>query len=170
MRRTFILVLLAVALIFTMATVASAFKNEPPGFRGFMWGANIEECKGLVKVAEHGERKDYKLRNERLVMGEANLTSVEYSFYKDRFYRVIIDYSDTWNYEDILKALTESYGPPVEAKGHFRTWWWLGDSVSIGLQYGVFTRGGTLSFIYTPIQLEKENNEITSAAKAGKEF
>ena len=170
MKRWYLIPILAMALVMMNTGQSAAFQNEPPGFRGVAWETDVSEVPGLILVEEHGDVKDYIKKKEKLVLGEANLTQVRYSFYKDRFFRVLISYDAPWNYEELKDKLFQVFGPGHKWERDYKTYWWFGDKVTIGLQYAVFARGGTISYIYLPIQEQRDKDEFTAAGQGSEGF
>jgi hypothetical protein len=163
--------LFVVTLTFGLAVSAQAFQNEPPGFRDIQWGTDIAAFKEEMKlVKDNGDFKDYQRKDDKMELGDAQVDSIVYSFYKDRFFRVMVKYSYEWNYKRLRERMFMVYGPGSERKDDFRTWWWFGDNVSLGLWYGVVTNEGTVSFIYKPIQKEREADQMEAAKKGSLDF
>ena len=90
---------------------------RPPwnGFRGIAWGTHVKDIKGmkLVRASRLLGAAFYKRANDKLVMGKARLTKIEYGFYKDRFYHVWIDSASPADFEALKLAIFATYG-----KGH----------------------------------------------------
>ena len=190
-RWTFVIVLAAVLAV-GQTGYASAFQNEPPGFRGIPWGAHIDDIQaemGLVRAKFKSSRglavetrspdeegfffpaadsylAGYYRPDERLTLGRAEVESILYSFYKDRLFRVFIRYREEWNYEALKDEFFNIHGPGRERSDDYRTWWWKGQDVSLGLSYGLFSRDGTVSYVYKPIE-EQRKQDILDEAKAG---
>ncbi|MBF0528064.1 MAG: hypothetical protein HQK55_02090 [Deltaproteobacteria bacterium] len=194
MRQRIVFMICILTLISTiMVSTGFAFQNEPPGFRGIPWGTSIKDYIdkdnkikvtldnpagfementgiNLVFQKESGDFKDYYREGERLSFADAPVDSITYSFYKDRFFRVMIKYSDMWNYENIKKQLFFVYGPAGEAPNSPKTWWWFGKNVSIGLNYSIYSRGGSISYIYSPIQRDRESDQKKAARNGTEDF
>jgi hypothetical protein len=90
---------------------------RPPwdGFRGIAWGTNVKDIQGmkLVRASRLLGTAFYKRANDKLAMGRARLTKIEYGFYKDRFYHVWIDSASPADFEALKLAVFATYG-----KGH----------------------------------------------------
>ena len=163
--------LLVVAMAFGLTGSALAFQNEPPGFRDIQWGTDIATLKEEMKlVKDTGDFKDYKRKNDKMELGDAIVDSITYSFYKDRFFRVLVKYSNEWNYRRLKDRMFTVYGPGTERKDDYKTWWWFGNDVSIGLMYGIVTYEGTVSYIYKPIQKEREADQMEAAKKGSLDY
>lgn len=170
MRRCFSISLILAVILFIGVGQSHAFKNEPPGFRGMQWGSSAEGIEDLYVYNDAGDFVEYRKKKDNLVFGDAIVESITYCFYKDRFFRVLISYKNMWNYDALKDRLFYVYGPGQERKDDYKTWWWFGRHMSVGLTYGIFHRGGTLSFIYSPIQIEREKDHVTSAKDGSIEF
>jgi hypothetical protein len=78
-------------LLTIVAILFLGFKNEPEGFRGYKWGATHEECLDLVFVEEDKEGYSYYVNpNEKLTIGSAKLSSIEYIFWNDILEHVVV--------------------------------------------------------------------------------
>tara|TARA_B100000315_G_scaffold256878_1_gene303973 strand:+ start:488 stop:772 length:285 start_codon:yes stop_codon:yes gene_type:complete len=59
------------------------FENDPNGFKGYSWNANIVEFDGLVLWGESedlSESKTYYFPSELLTVGDINVEKILYSF------------------------------------------------------------------------------------------
>jgi hypothetical protein len=84
-------------MLMQLGTDALAFENEPDGFRGIKWGTSFS-THGKEMVAsrrtDDGSIKCYLRTGDKLSIGDAKLTSLEYCYWKDQFYRVILESKD----------------------------------------------------------------------------
>ncbi|MEW5724071.1 MAG: hypothetical protein AB1896_13260 [Thermodesulfobacteriota bacterium] len=188
------------AVVFLLAPVgvalAAGFPNEPPGFRGIRWGTPLDEIKGkmtlyridfndpkgyvaethpsddpgLDQVGRTGELADYEREDDSLRLGRAEVQSIAYGFYQDRFFRVLVRYKEVWNYEYLKEMLFDLYGPVKEQEGEYRCYWWYGREVTVGLKYEVFNRGGTVVWTYNPIVDRMKQDFVEEARTGGEGF
>ncbi|MEW6264090.1 MAG: hypothetical protein AB1641_13530 [Thermodesulfobacteriota bacterium] len=172
MKPGLLIIMLAASLTILTNAGAQAFQNEPPAFRELAWGSSIDDAKaqGLTFLRDNGDFQDYLRKDDKLEYGDAQVESIVYSFYKDKLFRVLITYKDMHNYEELKSRLFFVYGPGQARADEYKTWWWFGRDVTIGLFYGIYERGGTLSYIYVPIQREREKDHLKMAKEGAKEF
>ena len=95
--------------------MAGRFPRPPwNAFRGIAWGTHVKDIKGMKLVRVGGPSTEFYTRaNDKLVMGKARLTKIEYGFYKDRFYHVWIDSASPADFQALKLAVFATYG-----KGH----------------------------------------------------
>lgn len=95
-----------------------AFQNEPKEFRGIKWGSSADIQKDLILYGKDGDLAVYKRKGEKLIIGEADkgLKNFLYYYYKNRFFKVVIN---TWNGEDsddlgdkLTEIFKSIYGKP----------------------------------------------------------
>ncbi len=107
------------------------------GFRGAKWGADISGFKGLVKLNSNPAIQRYRKKNDRIFIGDAQLQSIVYNFYKGRFIGVSIQAQGVDNWRKLTNAAFEKYGPvpdtsPVKSTHQYE--WRAGKSIT-RLQY-----------------------------------
>jgi len=89
-------------------------------FRGMRWGdpsSHLGKSKIIVPKTPAGVECRRRV-GERLFVGKAQLDSVTYCFYKDRFFGVSLNFEGRSNYSAILNAVTEIYGRPTSDPAH----------------------------------------------------
>ena len=103
------------AIVFmTVSAVAAA---ELDGFRGFKWGSDIEVMKSTDPKLVEGHMgvmpgvKAYQRTDEDLDLGGIKADSITYTFYKDRFTSVSIDFRGIDNLERLLAYCKKTFGP-----------------------------------------------------------
>jgi hypothetical protein len=104
--------MLAFLLIVTacFAIPAFAFQNEPDGFRGVKWGTNINELHDMVLYQEDGDTKAYQRNNDKIKIGDAEISLVVYGFYKGRFYAVHIGFNGDSNFKKLKNTFFDQFG------------------------------------------------------------
>jgi len=97
-----------------MATVASA---EMDGFRDFKWGSNLEVMRESDPKLVEGHMgvmpgvKAFQRTDDDLNFGGIKADSITYTFYKDRFTSVSIDFRGIDNFEKLLVYCKKTFGP-----------------------------------------------------------
>lgn len=109
------------------------------GFRGVVFGDEVDQVKGLKKVGERGECEvAYQREGDRLEFEGVPLEAIEYSFQNDRF-TVVSLLARAENCARLYAALTQKYGEDMTKLGErgtekpFWTATWQGKRVRIDL-------------------------------------
>lgn len=169
--------ILALGLVFLYlsgSNYAQGFKpgTEPDNFRGIKWGTNIHSLPEMKFVSEPQEGvKFYKRENDKLMVGDASLSSLYYIFYTDRFCGSTIDFQGWGNFDKIKQTAFSTYGEgekPNESIEEFR---WLGTNVLVQLKYSETTEEGIMFWSYLPISKEMTvtDRDEKERAKEGQE-
>jgi hypothetical protein len=160
----FRMLLIAILLTASIPLDATAFENEPAGFRGIKWNTSLFQVPGLVLAEKDGEVRVYNKTNDALKLGGATLNGIHYTFYRDRFYSVNLTFNNPVHY-DLLKQYTfEVYGPGQSESTMWRkTWWWTGENVNVRLDYSLLMREGTLCFTYLPLYQQFDADRLEAA-------
>ena len=93
MKLALILVLFLFALLFIRSN-SYAFKNEPDGFRNIKWGANAKEQRDMTLISVKDGVSIWSRQNDKMFVGDVRLTNVKYYFYKDKFFKVVMNYEE----------------------------------------------------------------------------
>jgi len=155
-------------LIFLLPMVATAYQNEPEDFRGIKWGTDISKLPDMVKLTQQKQCDDclYQKKNEHFKIGDAVLSGIYYSFYKGRFYSVMIHYEKLDNFNKLKDTLTQKYGNGNKSNPYIETYDWFGKLVSISINYKPIATEGSIFYLYNPIREEIEKDNEEKAKKA----
>jgi hypothetical protein len=103
-----------VAIIVSISATSLAFQNEPDGFRGIKWGADIGELPRMEHLRDHttdfGGIKIYVNREDELNIGDASVSEIKYYFWKNKFYKVSSSTSDLLNSGKIWHSCLDKFG------------------------------------------------------------
>lgn len=160
------LVLISVVLSASFACKCSAFENEPDNFRGIKWGTTLADLPDMVVQRTSGEEKICQRKNDKMQIGDATLNTLEYAFYKERFYGVFIEYQGYDKYLSLTDTLFYAYGKQdgVGIDG-FASYYWDGINVKVWFRYDIYVNGpdrGVITYLYKPIYEEKIEVKKTS--------
>src|SRR6185369_4806003 len=103
------------ALILLLAVTAAA--EELVGFRGFTWGSDEKTLLSAEPKLVEGHMgvmpgvKAYQRTDEDLNYGGIKVESIIYTFYKDKFTSVSIDFRGFDNYEKLFAFCNKIFGP-----------------------------------------------------------
>lgn len=114
-------ILLMLVVIFAFQSNAFAAEDFSKGFRGIAWGTDIKEVQSemfLVKPngvkLNDGKKTDnyqyYVRKGEVLQIGDVTLTKIEYCFWKNKLYSVIIKTSGRNDYNSLLDYFRKDVG------------------------------------------------------------
>ncbi len=163
MKRTHILICILLVILLPVSTLA--FQNEPTGFRGITWGADISKLADMKFLKDDGDMTFYQRKGEKLKLGDASLTDITYVAYKGRLERVLIRYEGFSNHQSNKRKLFELYGNPYKENGFLGRYSWFGTDVHIDLDYNEVIDEGNLSYCYKPLSAERES-DVEAGSKA----
>jgi hypothetical protein len=138
---------------------AYAFKNEPDGFRGIQWGADLSAIKGMKHIGslpQHGGVKIYAREDDALQIGKATLESIEYASWQGKFLGVFIKTFFFSDWEALKAACFENFGRGDKPKVYNDEYFWKGDKATINLVVNEGGIGGTLYILSTELTLQQE--------------
>ena len=123
--------ILCCCLYFSNAVIcntASGFENEPDGFRSIKWGTDIslnqQEMYHLTDIDDEGMKHYVRIKSKELItekdkeeamkkyvvginqetVGEAKVDYIVYSYYKNKFYMVILNTHGKSNRESLIRT------------------------------------------------------------------
>jgi hypothetical protein len=111
-------VLLSLSFLLLSFSGASAFENEPDGFRDIKWGTRIADLPSMELQNEYDDgvaiytRKEEDLYVRKIgSIGKVRLKSIKYYFYNDKFFKVVVEY-DASKASEIRTVLDSKHGNP----------------------------------------------------------
>lgn len=113
------------------------FQNEPGGFRGINWGTDISTLDDMLFIRDdpsYGGMKVYKRKNDTLKIGEANVKSIEYTFWRGKFSHVAIEAVGYNNWLALKDACEAKFGKPI-SNPYIEQYVWHGETTDIYLKY-----------------------------------
>ena len=168
MKKYFIILLLC--LVF--GELATAFQNEPEGFRDLKWGQLFEriphknefrELKELAKKNKVGENiKIYYCQREDLMISGRKMLYINYYFWKNKFYQVQVLCTGIDNYLALLKAAEAKFGKAdwQENNTYFSQQNW--EEINTKVEIMLLRENEYVSLDLTSIKLEKEMRKDTT--------
>jgi len=158
-----VLLLTLIISIFLVVGAGFAFQNEPDGLRGLKWGdPPTENMIPLIAKDPSEKTREYELPNEKLNIGNAQVSKILYLFWKidstEKLMWVTLQFEGEYNY-DLLKTICEGkFGPP--SYEDLSALWWDGPITAIAL--------GHKSLILMSYQLTREFAETGKKEEAEK--
>ena len=159
-----------VVLMFALCSiVASAYDNEPDGFRNIQWGTHIRDLPSMQLMEVRSDPmsalkyKVYQRTGDNPHAGGFNLKAY-YMFYDDRFFGVTMPMrGGKQKFDKVKETLISRYGEPkIVSKRPIEQFEWSGKT-QINLVWSYQRAQGYLGYMYLPIRgemigLKKEKN------------
>jgi hypothetical protein len=99
------------------------------GFRNHSFGTLISAFKNLVFTGGIGEVKNFENRADDLSFGDYKANKISYFFYKNKFYRYVIEIKGIENRKGILAWFQSQYGPGALKNAKTNRYVWMGKEV-----------------------------------------
>ena len=136
--------------------------NEPSDFRGIEWGTNYSSLSNMIITAQEMDgRLKYCTRvDDDKMIGKANINSIVYSFFDDKFYEIQViarGWPDTLALLEYLVPLFGNY-EYYEEENH-KLYDWGGDTVEVWCGYNKNSDSVELVYMYKPIKSELLSEE-----------
>jgi len=158
----------------------NSFKHgaEPDGFRGIKWGTDISTIKNMEYIKSKdtllGEVEDiYKQSGDELIIGDAKIESIEYSFWNNKFFEVNIFVIGYENCEALRHSVFEKFGEVSKIKAGTKilsdTYEWAGGITRINLSSGKVCSLSMYSDEIMFTMVEAGRQRIKDKAKEGAE-
>lgn len=128
--------LLYSALILLVATGVSAFRNEPDGYNGIVWGTDISALKGMKEIGVRPGSPDTKIyvrEEDALHFGSVDLKGIEYEFLKGKFRSVTLKVKDLAHYVALKREVFERFGHGRELNPLAERYFWDGATSKVYL-------------------------------------
>jgi len=147
-------------------------KIEPDGFRGIKWGTPpLRDMAPYLLESPRfsGNIRLYIRKNDKLKIGGAILQSINYNFYKGKFYKIIISTQSSDNFEALKEVLFKKFGP-VEKNQEEGMWIWFGNITRAYLWYDESSETG--HFVMSSIEISTQEEadkeqEVKEGAETG---
>ena len=140
MKKTLLLLLFTMGSIASYAQQLERVNTQKPelldaknGFRNHNFGESLSSFEGLELFEDGGDVKMYGRESENRIVGDCELFSIHYFFYKGKFCSVELeawDDKNPSNSKELLNELRKAYGIETARKGNNLTW--FGDKVILG--------------------------------------
>ena len=148
---------------------ASAFQNEPDGFRGLQWGTSITEIEAQFGPPTSGKESEMRRRiGDKLAIGEAELIDVLYFFSDGQFDSVMLKSTGFSNKKALIGAFRTQFGEGMKPNRYIDHYLWSGPITRIGLRCRSVGDECTV-LIFSTIGAQKKEAARKSAAQKAKE-
>lgn len=160
----------AIVAVTLISATAWSFQNEPNGFRGITWGDSIEQHKDALAEVERGRSVFYRRKDDKLQIGEAELTSIIYGFYQERFSTVMLKTQTYSNKQSLIRAFQAQFGSGDKPNRYIDRWFWRGATTNITLDCGSSRDECTAVMWSVTIQQQERADRKAGAQKAKEDF
>jgi hypothetical protein len=121
--------------------------SEQEGFRDLNWGANLAALKNFVELKSDtglAEVKEYIREGDKLKLGDADLKSIVYSFWRDQFYTVTVWTEGKTNYISLRNEAFKKFGTGQRSDQSLERYLWSDASTDRMLKFMKDTQVGML--------------------------
>jgi len=108
------------------------------GFGGLRWGARVTNISGLEKIQNESGLNDvveYVRPDDTLKLGEINLKSVVYAFWRDELYTVTVWTQGLSNYKALRRKVVDQFGNGTRLDSASERYLWSDGPSDIMLKY-----------------------------------
>jgi hypothetical protein len=122
-------------------------QNKQDGFRDLNWGANLATLKDFLELkTDTGleDVKEYIRENDTFKLGEVDLKSIVYSFWRDQFYTVTVWTEGKANYISLRNEAFKRFGTGQRSDPSLERYLWSDDSTDGMLKFMKDTQVGML--------------------------
>jgi len=119
---------------------------EPYGFRNIPWGTDISVLDGMEHYRtdpSHGGIEFYVRKGDRLTLGEAELKTIQYGFWKSKFYVGMITAQGPSNWIALKKSVFGEFGEGGKPFHNYEEYLWVGKDALMALRYDPDWKIGT---------------------------
>ncbi len=169
-----ILVGAVIVAVFVLPAYAAGRLGNPPddGFRGHAWKSSPEELG--IEVIEVKPMHLYvgALDDEKLSIGEAELTGIVYTFYNDELFNVRINYDGTVNHFKLLEAFEAHHSKAYQENKYIKEYSWrtFSGKYTLFMKYDQFEKKGYAFYDYKPVRKQYNKAMKKLAKEASSDF
>lgn len=133
--------------------------------KGLKLGSNISDFRNLVFIGDMGGKKVYRMEGEKVTIGDADIETITYGFYRDRLEDMQIHFRSSSNFTKLREKLFQLCGPGrqsdpfVETHTFAETYHWYGKTFSLVLTYDRTREKGVIGYTFLPIYRERREDK-----------
>jgi hypothetical protein len=154
MRKGIILILGA----YILGSWGAAFGETFETFRGIQWGADKKEVPGLTAGPQRENVEAYT-RNENKKVGDIEVESIYYLFYKGKFGAAMINFQGGSRFSNLKEALYQKYGTGERPDASVEKYIWDLTDLKIILSFSPVKESGSIDYFYQPIVQQREKDK-----------
>lgn len=154
--------------VITVVLPLTAFA-EADGFRGIKWGTKLSTLKNMQLLADNRKgQKVYSRKDDQLIIGGADLESIDYHFWQDKFCSVFVMCEGYLNFRFLKDSTFEKFGAGSQTNPFMEDYMWYGETTGMVLKYNEISQKGSLSMFSREILAIRDNYEKEEAKKGAK--
>lgn len=154
-------------IVFTCVFFAlSSFGADTEGFRNLMWGNSPSKEMVLISNDKTTNISKYMVQNDKLNIGAAQIESIRYWFYDNKFMAVFISFNGLSNFNSIRSTLESKHGMPSKPNRYIDRYMWNGGNSTVAIQYSDISSEGMVMIVNQYLSNESESYKKTLASKA----
>ena len=131
------------------------------------WGTKITEIRNLKKVLDADEQEgvsEYQQKVENLTFGKAELSTINYAFWRDRLYMLTIPTNGRSNFTALRGEVFRQFGRGLRSDPKVERYLWTEGPNDILLQYSRYDHQGFLWLRSSELDREYKLSQIRSHA------
>jgi hypothetical protein len=137
------------------------------GLNDLQWGTKITEIRGLEKIRDAAEQEgvaEYRQKKEGLAFGKAELSSINYAFWRDRLYMLTILTKGHSNYVALRDEVFRQYGRGHRINPTHERFLWTDGPSDMMLQYSADGQQGLLWLRSSELDRQYKLSQMKSGA------
>lgn len=131
------------------------------------WGTRTNRIKGLEKILDAAEQEgvsEYRQEADNLTLGKAELTSINYAFWRDRLYMLTIVTRGRPNFEALRGEVFRQFGRGLRTEPDLERYLWTEGPNDLLLQYSKDGKQGLLWLRSSELDRQYKLSQIRSHA------
>jgi hypothetical protein len=147
-----------------------AAQPQQTGFRGIAWGTPISEVKEHMFQIPNS-KWSYVRTGDNMALGGAQLESVSYEVYRDRFSSALLTSRRGADKRIAMKAAFEAqFGPGLQNNAYLEEYAWFGPVTGAFLDCSKITEECKALIFSTTALAQKKVDDAATATKGKKDF
>jgi hypothetical protein len=131
------------------------------------WGTKTTRIKGLEKILDAEDQEgvsEYRQEADHLTLGKAELTSINYAFWRDRLYMLTIVTRGRSNFEALRGEVFRQFGRGLRTEPDLERYLWTEGPSDLLLQYSKDGKQGLLWLRSSELDRQYKLSQIRSQA------
>ena len=161
------------ALFVFLNVPATAFQNEPEGFRGVKWGTEIKDLTDsfyATTLLKDDKFTNYRNTKDNRSIGDAHIDELLYGFFDNRFSEVFITFKGPGDFLKIKEIFVQQYGEGERPYIGLQEYYWHGQQVNISLIYKEILDKGYIIYGFKPLLEERKKYQQDKAKEGAKDL
>jgi len=119
--------------------------SEPDGFGGIKWETELSTLDGMIhyrRDPSHGGIEFYTKERNTLKLGKGKFRTIQYGFWKGKFYVGMITTQGLSNWNALKEAVIDKYGEGARLFSNKEEFLWVGKDAVMALRYDEISKKG----------------------------